>query len=1504
MFFAIILFKRMKKKTLLRSLSIVILLCISIASIACGRIMLAKIASSFERIRDDYLALLHEKTGFDVSYEVLSPSILAGLRMSNIVVRDLESSAPVLKIRSAKLKWNLLKLISGNIAEVPGELIVSGVSSDYDDFTQYAMRDRIFALIDSLSAENKVTVSEPEDADIHKKMQTLADVFFSFPLQICVKNISIVYQDAALKNELHIASLQMERNEKNKVLQFTLAGKNIISDLSKKEKSWGTLAMGFSAQARLTAFIEDSFAQLRIFSLRESDYGVSPLNMYIAYDKDLFELSLMQNMLPFSLTASADAALQKIAVKFSALNLNLFDIVKAKNKNLLIHELKSCSVSGDYTAVWDRTQNVLDYTAEGGIRAETRTFGKGGLSFNFAGDLSAVRIHSIDIDSSLLSAEYTGSFDIKKLRPQGTALIRSVRLPNGNRISAELYMESFENESLFFIPQLYFGENSLTAIQLRLIGDGLSRDFTFEAFDYSRADTAGPGTIRLNGSFSAEKQKYLQAQFSAENMFADSTASAAAWFLPEKNSAALRPLITGLSPYIFSFDLFFSTDFKTFTYNTPYAVIANTQKDNELLLFSVDGTESVFRIGQFNMLAGGQSVQLEASADIAAAKDEVFFSAALFVNSLPYAFSGVYAPNRFLNISGDYNFSASLYTDKGGSVAGTLEASAVPLVVNNLLFSYSFIVRGEYNTAEDWNIYFDRIDAAETSGHLQVSPRVALSGFAGPDGLYLNNMSYSDELSSLNGNINVLWAFKNGIPESLSLNISLSDAFSPEMYSVLLRAYNPEGAAASERDFIDRIYLSAEAEIRSLPCARFLKLQSQEHAVSGRVTALGTPKNLSVQLNIDKAAFKAGTAEVFAEGAVILEDNNLSVSDCTIQYGALNITPLNGTISLNDLSGSFKGNVSGRLANDIYFSKKTFQSPFAFTVFSSDEDNTLPLKEKSFQADLVLSHLEGSFFNTRENYKIQLIRTPGRFDFYAGLFGDIVGSFSDTGELEITTGEDFPIRFNVQGMVQNNELFLFVDDMAARGETFAGLLDLPVFSLYSGNAVGQGTITGSVLNPMINAEFTGTDMVIGVPDYLDEKMSCKSLQVKAVNNVFSAEKVVFFGEKSGSPVEVSVELALEKMLFDTLTLQAETVEKKRVAGRYKMPHGLFTGKALANIDLFVDRNSVDVRGSVDAAALDAVITLTADGEVAPQNADFDVIVDLTIVADSKTRLFIPSKTNPFLRGVVTQTEPLRILIDTRFDNSSFTGAFSMKGGEILYLNRTFYVKEASAVLNESMESFDPRISARAEIRERQTDGSPVRIILSVVNQPLSRLNPAFSSIPVKSQQEIMTLLGRILLADAGGAEAAANPIALLGGLADYGAQITVFRNVENRLRDLFKFDIFSLRTMFLQNAFMGALNINSGQKFTVGNFLDNTTVYIGKYFGDTIYADAMLHLAYDAVSAEKEKSFGGLKFRPEIGLELPSPFGAIRWSIAPELNSDWKLLVPHTSISISWKFNF
>jgi hypothetical protein len=49
----------------------------------------------------------------------------------------------------------------------------------------------------------------------------------------------------------------------------------------------------------------------------------------------------------------------------------------------------------------------------------------------------------------------------------------------------------------------------------------------------------------------------------------------------------------------------------------------------------------------------------------------------------------------------------------------------------------------------------------------------------------------------------------------------------------------------------------------------------------------------------------------------------------------------------------------------------------------------------------------------------------------------------------------------------------------------------------------------------------------------------------------------------------------------------------------------------------------------------------------------------------------------------------------------------------------------------------------------------------------------------------------------------------------------------------------------------------------------------------------------------------GVIFQPEIGLELDSPFGNIRWNMAPDINA---LLnnqyVPSTSITLSWKVTF
>ena len=101
-------------------------------------------------------------------------------------------------------------------------------------------------------------------------------------------------------------------------------------------------------------------------------------------------------------------------------------------------------------------------------------------------------------------------------------------------------------------------------------------------------------------------------------------------------------------------------------------------------------------------------------------------------------------------------------------------------------------------------------------------------------------------------------------------------------------------------------------------------------------------------------------------------------------------------------------------------------------------------------------------------------------------------------------------------------------------------------------------------------------------------------------------------------------------------------------------------------------------------------------------------------------------------------------------------------------------------------------------------------------------------------------------------------------------------------------------------------NLNKGGKYQLVT-LDNSTVYVGKYFGDAIYADAMLQVVYDEAKLDRNKLFSGLHLQPEIGFEMNSPYATIRWSISPDIADKSffrNLLVPSTSLTISKKWQF
>jgi len=229
--------------------------------------------------------------------------------------------------------------------------------------------------------------------------------------------------------------------------------------------------------------------------------------------------------------------------------------------------------------------------------------------------------------------------------------------------------------------------------------------------------------------------------------------------------------------------------------------------------------------------------------------------------------------------------------------------------------------------------------------------------------------------------------------------------------------------------------------------------------------------------------------------------------------------------------------------------------------------------------------------------------------------------------------------------------------------------------------------------------------------------------------------------------------------------------------------------------------------------------------------------------------------------------------------------------------------------NLPFQQIEPIISVRAEIKDKMADGQPLTINLTAKDQhlDLERFRPVITTSPpmAMSDSDTMNLMGQVALGDLKNGNILKET---LRNTSDILANMGIMRRVEQEVRNFLHIDVFSLRSLLIQNVILENLFRSSKDKpLTIGNYFDNTSVYIGKYFGSAIYADAMLHLSYyDPLSAKtdavRKSVYENLLFQPEIGFEMNTPFFQLRWHIAPS-NLD-SLFVSDTGLTLSWKFSY
>jgi hypothetical protein len=294
-----------------------------------------------------------------------------------------------------------------------------------------------------------------------------------------------------------------------------------------------------------------------------------------------------------------------------------------------------------------------------------------------------------------------------------------------------------------------------------------------------------------------------------------------------------------------------------------------------------------------------------------------------------------------------------------------------------------------------------------------------------------------------------------------------------------------------------------------------------------------------------------------------------------------------------------------------------------------------------------------------------------------------------------------------------------------------------------------------------------------------------------------------------------------------------------------------------------------------------------------------VITDLAFTAGPRFQVLM----NPVLRGLINPGTQVTLRMNTLQNVFDIGGDVVLRGGEVQWFNRNFYLRSGRVSFTDK--ATDPHLTFRAEVRERDEEGEAVRITITAEHQRLSELVPAYSAEPAKSESEIMTLLGENVMGDVDSSRQAL----ITGG--DMVLQLTLLRRIENGLRELLKFDIFSVRATWLQNMLTTNSEVDATRsRMALGEVFNNSTVYVGKYLTNEVYFDALLHFLYDESKLISDPTSTGMVVQPEIGLEVITPFNAtIRWSFAPELGSMEQLLspavwVPATAITLSWRRTF
>lgn len=914
----------------------------------------------------------------------------------------------------------------------------------------------------------------------------------------------------------------------------------------------------------------------------------------------------------------------------------------------------------------------------------------------------------------------------------------------------------------------------------------------------------------------------------------------------------------------------------------PYLALRDEERPELLAMISGDYRDGAVLISRFH--ARDENVTLSGEASGFIYRDgELTFSTDFQLNHVDYSLEGRYTPDGTLRLSGPFQFSAVVRRATTGGVSISARGREIPLPLGRAVVSLD--AEGVFFNRDNWwlDLQEVRATALPLPGGRTASAVTAIS--LRPETAQIAVVEVTDGLSALAGTINVDYQWDPGGPE-VALSGTMRGIDTEEQYRVVGR-------------YADGIY-TVDLRLTASPAVRFSD-RVDRGSVSGTLQATGTLQDPEVRLFLESDRLIIdGTGASFS----FLAQSDVSVarlSQAVLSFGPVRM----------EAPGIVLERETGNLTGELRVSRP--QQAFSFVLSGTTDPisgfSMENLRDLSADINLRVSpgHTDefvGSPSDEPEDpraWEYRLTRDAGetRLERRDGF---VRAYLSDEGDFDLRLGGDLPYRGQATGLILPERVEITVSDID---------IDLGRLPLLPGREeflVDQGTIRGSlrVIGSPGDPDLFGTLAIQGMRG--KTRFSPDPFGPLDAALIFE-EKLIRLQRTEGpvgkATLVVSARVLLSRLALEQFELDMMIPGDTGIHVVSEFGPVTVDGYGRGALRVAGTADEFSVTGDITVYGTELAVTVEEDTDVA---GGPNAVLDLVVRTGRAVRFIWPDTELPILRANFATGQRLALQVDAREESFSLTGDLDIQSGDVFYFDRNFLIRSGQVVFRESHDDFDPRLTARAELREATPEG-PVRIFLIADGQRLSEFSPRFEANPPLENAEIVAILGGSILQTAGD-----GPVSLTSALLSTSGIVTqfgFFRQFENAVREQLDLDLFAVRTSLIQNMLLSAITPDQAevqQDLTpsLGNYLHNTSVFMGRYIGDDVFGQMVLQMRSrdpDFFAPEDGiQRIGGVLIDSEFSLEWQTPFFLLEWNFAPQ--NPEELFIRDNTFSFLWSFSY